>query len=191
MGSNLIPSTNPQVYGLAFNLSRPEFPEKIGWDNPDYKIIYFMSFTDKMVIYRYLWQKRELNSLQHPQLKHLCFFPWLFKLHIFKFYLFFKIYVILTTSMKAFPILPTQCSVIFLWTPMAHCFLSSSFSRGWHSSVDWAQACKPRDCWFDSHSGHKPGLQAGSLVGGCMRRSHILMFLTLSASLSFSLKINE
>ena len=35
-----------------------------------------MSFTENMVIYRHLWKKREFN-LRQPQLKDLCFCPWL------------------------------------------------------------------------------------------------------------------
>ena len=31
---------------------------------------------------------------------------------------------------------------------------------GWCSSVDGALACKPKGCWFDSQSGHMPGLGA-------------------------------
>ena len=36
----------------------------------------------------------------------------------------------------------------------------------WCSSVDWAQACERKGCWFNSQSGHMPGLQARSPVGG-------------------------
>ena len=32
--------------------------------------------------------------------------------------------------------------------------------------VDRAPACEPKGCWFNSQSGHTPGLQARSLVGG-------------------------
>ena len=37
---------------------------------------------------------------------------------------------------------------------------------GWCSSVNWARACEPKCCWFNSQSGYKPGLRARSLVGG-------------------------
>ena len=37
---------------------------------------------------------------------------------------------------------------------------------GWCGSVDWALACKPKGRWFNSQSGHMPGLQARSPVGG-------------------------
>ena len=36
---------------------------------------------------------------------------------------------------------------------------------GWCGSVDWAR-CKPKGHWFNSRSGHMPGLQARSPVGG-------------------------
>ena len=35
---------------------------------------------------------------------------------------------------------------------------------GWCGSVDWALACKPNGRWFDSQSGHMPGLHARSPV---------------------------
>ena len=41
--------------------------------------------------------------------------------------------------------------------------LRLSISPGWCGSVDWAAACKPKGQWFDSCSGHMPGLQARSL----------------------------
>ena len=37
---------------------------------------------------------------------------------------------------------------------------------GGRSSVDWALAWEPKGHWFDSQSGHMPGLQARSLVEG-------------------------
>ena len=36
----------------------------------------------------------------------------------------------------------------------------------WCGSVDWVLACEPKHCQFDSQSGHMPGLQARSPVGG-------------------------
>ena len=38
-------------------------------------------------------------------------------------------------------------------------------SPGWCGSVDWSPACEPSGCWFDSQSGHMPGLQTRSPVG--------------------------
>ena len=40
------------------------------------------------------------------------------------------------------------------------------FRPGWCSSVDGVRACEPKGRWFDSPSGHTPGLQARSPVGG-------------------------
>ena len=39
-------------------------------------------------------------------------------------------------------------------------------SPGWCGSVDWAPACEPSGCQFDSQSGHMPGLLARSPAGG-------------------------
>ena len=52
----------------------------------------------------------------------------------------------------------------------------------WCGSVDWAPACEPKVCWFNSHSGHMPGLQARSPSGSVLRGNR-LMFLSLSFSL--------
>ena len=38
-------------------------------------------------------------------------------------------------------------------------------SPGWCGSVDWVSACEPKNLWFDSQSGHMPGLWARSPVG--------------------------
>ena len=64
------------------------------------------------------------------------------------------------------------------------------FSPGWCGSVDILPACKPKGRWFNSQSGHTPGLQARSSVQGS-RGNHTLVFLSLSPSLPFSLKINK
>ena len=37
---------------------------------------------------------------------------------------------------------------------------------GWCGSVVWALACEPKGCWFDSQSGHIPGLQLRSPTRG-------------------------
>ena len=39
-------------------------------------------------------------------------------------------------------------------------------SPGWCGSVDWARVCRPRGHLFKSQSGHMPGFQARSPVGG-------------------------
>ena len=59
---------------------------------------------------------------------------------------------------------------------------------GWCGSVDWVLACEPKGYWFDSQSGHMPGLQARSPFGGMQETinwciSCMLMFLSLSISL--------
>ena len=48
-------------------------------------------------------------------------------------------------------------------------------SPGCYGSVDGAPACKLKGCWFDSWSGHMPGLQArsGPQWGACKRQPHI------------------
>ena len=45
-------------------------------------------------------------------------------------------------------------------------FKEWSQGPGWCGSVDWVPACEARGHWFDSQSGHVPGLQARSPVGG-------------------------
>ena len=63
---------------------------------------------------------------------------------------------------------------------------------GWCGSVDWALACKPKGHWFNSQSGHMPGLQARSPVGGVREATTRGCFSpSLSPSLPLSLKINK
>ena len=54
-------------------------------------------------------------------------------------------------------------------------------------SVDWVLACKSKGQWFDSWSGHMPGLQSRSPVGGAQETTTHWCF---SPSLP-SLKINK
>ena len=62
---------------------------------------------------------------------------------------------------------------------------------GWCGSVDWVPACKARALWFDSQSGHMPGLQARPPVGDMWEATtHWCFFPSLSPSLPLSLKIN-
>ena len=61
-------------------------------------------------------------------------------------------------------------------------FKIESACPGWCGSVDWVLACEPKGYWFDSQSGHMPGLWAQILSGGHMRGNHTLMFLSLSFS---------
>ena len=69
-------------------------------------------------------------------------------------------------------------------------------SPDWCGSVGWSSSHKLKGCWFDSQSGHMPGLQARSLVGGVQEAtnqcfSFILMFLSLFFFLPSPLKINK
>ena len=61
---------------------------------------------------------------------------------------------------------------------------------GWCGSVDWVWPCKPKGRQFDSQSGHMPGFQARSAVGG-MWEAPTHWFFSSFLSLSFSLKINK
>ena len=62
---------------------------------------------------------------------------------------------------------------------------------GWHSSVDWEMACEPKGHWFNSQSGHRPGLQARSPVGDMQEATTHGCLFPLSPSLPLSLKINK
>ena len=62
---------------------------------------------------------------------------------------------------------------------------------GWCGSVDWALAWEPKGRWLDSQSGHKPVLQAGSLVGAHERQPYINVSLPLYLFPFPSLKINK
>ena len=55
---------------------------------------------------------------------------------------------------------------------------------GWCGSVYWVWACEPKHRQFYSQSGHMPGLQARSPVGGvCERKPHTDVSPCLSPSL--------
>ena len=43
---------------------------------------------------------------------------------------------------------------------------NNKISPGCCGSVHWVPACEPKGCWFDSQSGHIPGVWARSPVGG-------------------------
>ena len=62
-----------------------------------------------------------------------------------------------------------------------------------YSNLPWlvwlsglSAGCELKGCWFDSQSGHMPGLWARSPVGGHVRGNNTLMFLSLSFSLPSS-----
>ena len=44
--------------------------------------------------------------------------------------------------------------------------VKSHISPGWCGAVELAPGCGPKGPWFNSQSGHMPGLQAQSPVGG-------------------------
>ena len=58
---------------------------------------------------------------------------------------------------------------------------------GWCGSVDWAPACRPKDCWLDSQSEHILGLPARSSGGGVREATDCCIYHTSCISLSFSL----
>ena len=61
----------------------------------------------------------------------------------------------------------------------------------WWGSEDWAPACEPKGHWFNSQSGHMPGLWARSPVGGAREETtHWCFSPSLSPSLSLHWKIN-
>ena len=62
---------------------------------------------------------------------------------------------------------------------------------GWCGSVDWVLACKLKGRWFDSQSGHMPGLWARSPVRGVWGDALMFLSLSLSPSLTLSLKVNK
>ena len=55
----------------------------------------------------------------------------------------------------------------------------------WYSSVGWV-SCKPKGHWFESRSGHSPGLCARCPVGGACERQPVDVSLSLSPSLLLS-----
>ena len=64
-------------------------------------------------------------------------------------------------------------------------------SPGWCGSVDWAPSCEPKGCWFNSRSGHMPGLLARSLAGGAWEATDQWISQTLMFLSSPPLKINK
>ena len=61
---------------------------------------------------------------------------------------------------------------------------------GWCGSVDWVLACEPKGYWFDSQSGHMPGLQARFPTQGMREATtHWCFPPSLSPSPPLSLKI--
>ena len=67
----------------------------------------------------------------------------------------------------------------------------SAWDLGWCGSVDWVLDCKTNGRWFDSQSGHMPGLQTRSPAGGRARGNQTLLLLSLSFSLPSPISKNN
>ena len=90
----------------------------------------------------------------------------------------------------------SSLSVILIRVNHLHQNLSQSFylkrSPAWCVSVDWVLAYEPKGCLFNSQSGHVPGLQPRSPVGGTQEATtHWCFSPSLSPSLLLSLKISK
>ena len=83
--------------------------------------------------------------------------------------------------------LPKSCLILFRVTIFQ--LKIFSFCTGWCGSVEWAPPWKPKGHWFDSQSGHVPGLWARSPVGGMWEATTHCCF-SPSLPLPLSLKIN-
>ena len=59
-------------------------------------------------------------------------------------------------------------------------------SPDWCGSVGWTSSCKPKGLWFNSWSGHMPGLWTRSPAGG-VNRSMCFSHTSMSLFLSFFL----
>ena len=70
----------------------------------------------------------------------------------------------------------SQCSLYYFKIKKYSC-------PGWYGSVDWVLACKPKGHWFNSHSGHMPGLQARYPVGSVQEATDLCFSPSLSSSL--------
>ena len=80
----------------------------------------------------------------------------------------------------------------WVWVSLCRFFKKNCLGPGWYISVDWAQAYKPKNCWFDSQSVHMPGLQARSPVGGAQEATtHWCFSPSLFPSPPVSLKLNK
>ena len=76
------------------------------------------------------------------------------------------------------------------WYTQIYIRIFSSLDPGWCGSVDWVPACEPKGHRFDSQSGHMPGLQARSPIGGVQEATtHWCFSPSLSPSLLLCLKI--
>ena len=80
----------------------------------------------------------------------------------------------------------SKLAAIYLWLIFKNC-------QPWLLwLVDWVPACEPKGHQFNSQSGHIPGLQARSPVGGAWEATaHWCFSPCLSPSLPLCLKINK
>ena len=81
-------------------------------------------------------------------------------------------FLILTKSIYLLIFLIFHFVLLMLYLRI-HCQIQGqeyNFGYGWYGSGDWAPACEPKGHWFDSQSGHMPGLQARSPVRGCEKQ---------------------
>ena len=54
---------------------------------------------------------------------------------------------------------------------------------GYCGSVDWVPACEPKGHWFNSQSGHMPGLWVGQVPGtGCVRGNQLMYLSHIAVS---------
>ena len=90
-------------------------------------------------------------------------------------------------NMSSFGIGPFSLMIIFLGFLQVVACKNSCVGPGWCCPVDLVLACEPKGDQFDSQSGHMPGLQAGSPVGGMWEATTVgislLLFLPPSPSL--------
>ena len=86
--------------------------------------------------------------------------------------------------------LPCHCSKDLSQTDLKP--FKPILSPSWCGSVDWVPACEPKGCLFNSQSGHMPGLQPRSPVGGAQEAiTYWCVSLSASPSLPLCLKINK
>ena len=79
--------------------------------------------------------------------------------------------------------------LLHVYWSQKHFLIKVLHGSGWYGSVDWVLACEPKGRWFDSQSGHMPGLWARSPVGGMQEATtHGCFSPSLSLSLPFSIK---
>ena len=152
------------------------------------KYIYFVhillgvqavTFTEATALWSGLWDQAKLQSHQiHPSSQESTR-DFLYFSSFFPFFVF--CFIFNTYSLGCFKTLANF-----------ELFRKTWFCPGWCGSVDWTWACEPKGHWFDSQSGHLPGLWARSPVWGTWEAStHWCLSLSLFPSLPLSLNINK